>query len=343
MIFLSIVIVLAAIRLAIGVQLFRTAQRNNMPNLYWLSAVFIADFIQLCFVDLGNNPLGKLPFSYVVVSGAPIVLNALLIQFVHTTFYEGKSSPYRWIFAFHGLFSLAGLYGLSMSNSFANPSPWLIGFYISSLMVWGWHTMAAYTAYRSIAADAHVENWVKARYRWIIAYGLVEFGAAIATIARVVFANSSDALLNGLEGLLALANFVTIGLQIVVWLTPGVLKRFSNRPQGSSARVETSSEPFSALSVFGSAMAEGTSLKSMACFYAIRTTVEKRSGIEDSATLREYIKKMPYNEWEAVFQHSELRRILTNSGADNATTEHAIANARQALIEKQSLLTFSAH
>jgi hypothetical protein len=80
----------------------------------------------------------------------------------------------------------------------------------------------------------------------------------------------------------------------------------------------------------------------MACLYAIRATVAKRIRSEDSATVQKYLNEMTYIEWEATLQHSELRRILMNSGADYGSATKAIENACLALIEKQSLFTLSA-
>lgn len=334
MFFLLIIAVLIFIRLVIGVQLYRTAQRNNLPNLYWLSAAFFAIFVSLCFINLGDNPLGNLPISDLIVAGAPIIVNALLIKFISTTFYSGKTSPQRWIFILHILFCLVGIYGISSGSTFDQPSPWLIGFYFSGLLVWGWHTFVAYSAYRLMAPDTHVENWVKVRYRLMIAYGVIELVGSILASARIIFAQSPQDFLSALQGGLALCNFTVIGLQILVWLTPQLLRRVFNQQRAL--------DEISALNIFGSAMTEDTTLKSMACFYAIRATVSKKIGIEDSNVLNVYLNTMSYKEWEAIFLHSELRRILLNSGADNTTADKAIANAQNALVEKQSLLTLNA-
>jgi hypothetical protein len=50
---------------------------------------------------------------------------------------------------------------------------------------------------------------------------------------------------------------------------------------------------------------------------------------------------MTYNDWESLLQNPELRRVLINGGADKAIVGEAINKVRQALIEKQSLLTLS--
>ena len=89
-------------------------------------------------------------------------------------------------------------------------------------------------------------------------------------------------------------------------------------------------------------MTQDTGLKNIACLYAIRTAVGKRIGSEDSDLIRAYINAMPYYEWDVIFQHAELRRILVNSGADYEAANKAIENARKSLTEKQSLLTLVA-
>jgi len=202
------------------------------------------------------------------------------------------------------------------------------------IAIWLWHAIAGFQASKIIAIDSHVENWVKNRYRLIVAYSCLQALVGVIMMVRP-FVSSTIAILS------LLLVIATTTMQYLVWVMPERFRLWLNREQQARPAQEEQL-PLSVLDVFGAAMTAGTGLKSMACLYAIRTTASKRIGSENSAVIQKYLNEMTYAEWEAILQHSELRRILINSGADDASATKAIENARQALVEKQSLLTLGA-
>lgn len=337
-------------RLITGVVLLRLAAQKNLPNLRWLAFGFLVTVIDIPFVAQPYVPYIDKAISYIAY--------LCFAFFITRTFYQNKRSPFVpfWI-----VFTLLYAVMFVITNRFmtevtgigfpqhiflAQPDTSTMGLYetidaviygVLQIAIWLWHAIAAFHASQQIVNDQNVEKWVKSRYKLIVAYSILQSLIGIALIIRSL---TTSPIILVFSALLVLA---TTTMQFLVWVMPEPFRLWLNREQQARPAQNEQTTPLSILDVLGAAMMNGTNLKNIACLYAIRTTVEKRSGIEDSAALREYIKTMPYNEWEAVFQHSELRRILTNSGADHATAEHAIANAQKALIEKQSLLTFSAH
>jgi hypothetical protein len=172
----------------------------------------------------------------------------------------------------------------------------------------------------------------------MMVYGIPDIISGIFGILLAVTSVPDKSLL----ALIVLVAQVTgISLQILVWAMPERFRLWVNqdtrpRPYTQEQRV------LSVLDIFAQAMTDHTGLKSMACHYAIRAAVGKKLGTEDSDAIQKYLNFMTFYEWNAIIQHPELRRILINSGADHASANRAIENAHNALVEKQSVLTFSA-
>jgi hypothetical protein len=209
------------------------------------------------------------------------------------------------------------------------------------LINWVWHFFVAQSAYSAIAADPSVEKWVKARYRLMLVYVVLATFASVQTAAANISSLTSfiPPFVTPVAILCLLGSII---LQFLVWIMPEPFRLWLNREQQARPAQEEQ-RPLSVLDVFGSAMTAGTGLQSIACLYAIRTTVSKRIGSEDSAVVRKHLNAMTYQEWDMILQHSELRRILINGGADNTSADRAIQNAQRALVEKQSLLTLGTH
>ena len=337
-----LLLILIILRLVIGIRLVRLARQNSLSNIYWLAILFLLHGVGLLFTPAPGNPLSNFPFSlWIFTLVSQFAPQIFVIAFNHTTFYQGRKSPLWWFVGAYVVFLLIGLYILINLRPGGDPTPLLALTNIMATVVWSWHARSAALVLGGLSKEAAVEPWIKSRYRLIIAYSIAMAISAAGSLLRTFIAGAdATSLLGNVMAIISLiAQIVAVSLQFLAWVMPENFRRWLNREQHAKG----SSQQLGMMSILGIAMVEGTGLKSLACLYALRSTVEKRSGIEDSAALQAYINKMSYNEWEAVFQHSELQRILTNSGADNATTEHAIANARQALVEKQSLLTFSAH
>src|SRR6185369_12385769 len=83
------------------------------------------------------------------------------------------------------------LYGVFISESNYNQSPWVASYVFSQLLVWGWHAWSAYQALAGFANDRAVEDWVKSRYRLIINYSILLMIGVVASFIRTVFAGGS--------------------------------------------------------------------------------------------------------------------------------------------------------
>jgi hypothetical protein len=329
------------LRLIIGIRLVILARQNNLPNVYWLAAQFFLFIIGVLFAPTAGNPLGNLPVSLSIFTVVGVLLAQIVIlAFNHTTFYQGRKSPLWWFVGAFAIFATIGLYGLINSESNYNQSPLLAFPHIMTILAWGWHGWNAFQALKGISKEEAVENWVKARYQLVIAYSVVLIIAAGGSFIRNYFAagTATNPLGNAMAILALVAQIVAVSLQFLAWVMPESFRLWLNRKQQTHGDQQRNSM----LSIFSAAMTADTGLKSMACLYAIRATVARRIRSEDSATVQKYLNEMTYIEWEATLQHSELRRILINGGADQASATKAIENACLALVEKQSLLTLSA-
>lgn len=323
-----LLIILTLARLWIGLQLYLTARRSKRTNLYWLAGLFILAVYSI-FTPTPDSPIGNYWFFHLgFVAG-----HFCLVMFIHTTFYRNRKSPVAVFLGLVGLAFIVDVYALAVND--LN----LAGIIsVISVINWTWHLVIAWSAYKTIAADPSVENWIKARYQLMIVYVPM-----MILISVQVVASSTDLSPFVPRSLLPIGLLIIIAsiiLQFLVWVMPEPFRLWLNREQ-KARPADEEQQPLSVLDVFGTAMTENTGLKSMACLYAIRTAVGKRIGSEDSDLIRAYINAMPYYEWDTIFQHAELRRILVNSGADYEAANKAIDNARRSLTEKQSLLTLS--
>ena len=325
---LILLIILTIVRFWIGLQLFLTARKSKQSNLYWLAAVFVFAIYSI-FTPIANSPLG----SYWVFHLGFIAGHFCLAMFIHSTFYRGKNSPIAFMLGLMVVAFFIDIYALSIND--LN----LVGIVASvGIINWFWHLIVASSAYRLIAADSSVEKWVKARYRLMGVYIVM----ILLTTAQVVVSTTN--LSPYIPGWVLSVNIViilgSIILQFLVWVMPESFRRWLNREK-TARPVHEEQHALSVMDVFGTAMTNDTGLKSIACLYAIRAAVAKRIGSENSDAIQTYMNTMSYQEWELILQHSELRRILINGGADEGAVSKAITNARQALVDKQSLLTLA--
>jgi hypothetical protein len=327
-----LLIVLTAARLWIALQLFLTARRSHLNNLYWLAGLF-ALAVYSIFTPTSDSPLASYPLFFM----GYLAGHFCLAIFIHTTFHRDRQSPLYLVLGLLAVATIVTIYALFVMND-TN----LAGIMSSvGLVNWAWHFIVARSAYLKIVNDPEVENWVKGRYRLMIVY----IPMMILITAQVVASstNISPYLPRILLPIGLLIIIASIILQFLVWVMPEPFRLWLNQ---TKQQVRPSKEPKTApnaMDVFGNAMTHDTGLNTIACFYAIRSTVAKKIGTQDSDAVREYIHGMTYYEWDAIFQHTELNRILINGGADKNAAEKAIQNARQALVEKQSLLTLSTH
>ena len=321
--------ILTLARLAIALQLFLTARRSHLNNLYWLAGLF-ALAVYSIFTPTDDSPLSNLPlFLLGFLAG-----HYCLAIFIHTTFHRDRQGPVQIVIVLLIVATITTIYAL-----FVTKDTNLAGMMTTvGLVNWVWHFIVARSAYLKIVNDSEVENWVKGRYRLMIIY--IPMMMLITVQVTASTTNLSPYVPRIFLPIGLLIIITSIILQFLVWVMPEPFRLWLNRTQQVRPSKEPRTAP-NALDVFGNAMTRDTGLNTIACFYAIRSTVAKKIGSQDSDAVREYISTMTYHEWDAILQHTELNRILINGGADKNTANQAILNARQALVEKQSLLTLS--
>lgn len=326
---LILVGILTLARLWIGVQLFLTARKSHLINLYWLAASFVLALYNIFAPQLKDSPLAN-PWIFTV---GFIAGHICLAMFIHTTFYRGRQSPVAFIIF---LFVIA----LAISLYFTSINEINLATVVSGVVLvnWIWHLIVAQDAYSTIANDASVEKWVKERYKLMMVYIVLFILSSVLTVLNST--SLSVFIPPALVPASILLVIASIILQFLVWVMPEPFRLWLNRTQPVRPVVEEQ-QSVSALDIFGTAMTAGTGLNRIACFYAIRSAIGKQIGTDNSDAIRDYIQTMTYHEWEGILQNPEIRRILVNGGADKVSAGQAIDNAQQALVEKQSLLTFS--
>lgn len=202
-IFLPILIV---VRTLIALQLVRASRDKGLLNLRWLALHF-------AFACLGDIALRFLASRWMFALGQALG-EMSLIMFIHQTFYKDRKSPYRIFLGIAAIYAVAGMaIGL---NKPMPPSPTPV-----NPFDWGWLIVVSYQVYKQTRADQHVEDWIKWRYRLVIAY------AAILLISPIN--TTLNFLSPGLLPSSAWTQVVAGAIQYLVWVMPGAFKGFLNR------------------------------------------------------------------------------------------------------------------
>jgi len=145
-------------------------------------------------------------------------------MFIQKTFYQDRKSPFP-IFMGLALIVLAADILYAEFLPYHSPFNWL------------WLVWAGYQAYRRIADDQAVDDWIKARYKLVIAYSGLSLVAPLWTIlfliamvvpAVAAFIYAPTNILIAQVGILA---FVTAGivLQYLAWIMPEKYREWLNR------------------------------------------------------------------------------------------------------------------
>lgn len=212
---MGVLTVVSVLRLCVAVPLFLTGRRNHLTNLYWLSAQFLALVIALPFSAAGtmNNPW----IFWTFISLSEIAL----IMFLQTTFYQGRRSIMPVMMALAVVGMLGGLYG----NATGNFKLSAVMVYPNAALIWGWGAIAAFQAYRGIAGDKFTEDWIKARYKMMIVYSILDCLGSIAGSAL-----TTDLWVSQVGALIVVAiNMASVTVQILAWVMPEGLRRWLNR------------------------------------------------------------------------------------------------------------------
>ncbi|MBN1428858.1 MAG: hypothetical protein JXB07_10775 [Anaerolineae bacterium] len=216
---MTITWILVVARFIIAVQLTRVGLRQKLPNLLWLAAFFYITGLGDIFLTL--SPVTNLLWPFFLAVGLSEVM---LVMFIQKTFYQDRKSPYL-VFMAIALAILAADMITAQFLPYYSPFNWL------------WLIWVGHQAYKRIAADRAVEDWVKARYKLIIAYSLAALVAPLYTILTLIamvvpavagLLYSPTALLVAQVGILI---FVTIGivLEYLAWVMPGRYQQWLNR------------------------------------------------------------------------------------------------------------------
>jgi len=322
-----VLVTVSLLRLVVVFPLFSTARRNKLVNLYWLSAHFLALVIALPFAAVGTIDNRWIFWTFISIS------EIVLIFFIHTTFYRGRSSA-LWFFltpAIVGLFG--GMYGTYIGNF--ELSAWFV--YPNAVLIWGWHLVEAFRAYDNIEEDESTEDWVKSRYSLMITYSILDLISAFLGVLTTTNLITGSAL-----ALITVAlNFASGITQILTWLMPEWFRRWLNRNQKMRSQLESNAQTRLILEVIGSAMVSGSTLNKMLCLFAVRTLIGNLLETEENALIEQRIRVMGYQDWLDILNNPELRQLLTKNGPA-AEVDKGLENARIALTDKQSLLTLSA-
>jgi hypothetical protein len=238
--------ILVIARLVIAVQLTRVARRQKLPSLLWLAAFFYITGIGDIFITL--SPITGLgwPFNLSVGLG-----EIVLVMFIQKTFYQDRKSPFL-IFMILALVVL----GFAMYNAFFlefnGVRMWGLPYY--SPFNWIWLIWVGYQAYKKIAADPLVEDWVKVRYKLVIAYSVAAFAAPIYSLLSIIALKSMPmatflyAPTTILIAQVAILVFTTLGiiLEYMAWVMPEGYRTWLNRnyhsPVQDTAELELSEE-----------------------------------------------------------------------------------------------------
>ncbi|MBN2005723.1 MAG: hypothetical protein JXA21_20370 [Anaerolineae bacterium] len=230
---MTITWILVLARLIIAVQLTRVGRRQKLPNLFWLAAFFYITGIGDIGVTLSPMFPGLLR-PFIVSAGLGEVM---LAMFVQMTFYKDRKSPYP-IFIFLALVVLAFDAFEAQFLPYHSPFNWL------------WIIWAGAQAYKRIAKNQTVEDWVKVRYKLVIAYALISLAGPLWTIMALVgrfFAPSfgtwlfeSTPLLVAQVGILICAT-IGIAMQYLAWIMPEKYRKWLNRNYQSPIQEEPES------------------------------------------------------------------------------------------------------
>jgi hypothetical protein len=323
-----VLVIISLLRLAVAIPLLLTARQHHLTNLYWLSAEFFGLVIAVPFSAAGTLSLPWIFWTFISLS------EIALIMFIHTTFHRRRASPMPVIMGLALAGLMGGVYGNATNNFIL--SAWSV--YPIAILIWGWHSLVAYRDYRNVAQEPAAEEWVKARYQLMITYAILDCLSAIGGTLI-----TTELMVAPLGALIVVGiNFASVIVQILVWVMPERFRLWLNRHQPARAAELVDKEAITILGLLSAAMSHGTGLTFLLCGWAIRALIGKQIGTEDSHAINQYVLAMNYQAWASLLEQPDLRGYLQSRVSSAGNINQAIENAKQALIEKQSLFTLMA-
>ena len=226
-----LLVVLIVVRLWTAGVLFITARQNKLTNLYWLAGGFVLFDFGAAFVSTAGNPLASLPVSLWLVPVPIILWQFTAIQFVQGTFYRGRPSPAPWMWGAAVVLSAVTLYGLTLSASNYEQHPLVAGGSLLVCLVSGWQAWAGYQAWRRVAHEKTVEDWVKGRYLLVVGYSLLQLVDGFSAVIRIVVLGGGTAGALGIVLALSqlIANLGVVVLSYLAWAAPAGYYTWLNR------------------------------------------------------------------------------------------------------------------
>ena len=328
------------IRFVIGGRLFVSARQNNLPNLQWLAWYFVANAFNVLFAPHPYNPLGNQSFSVLMFVMPVLLSQAFLILFNESTFYKDKTSPAPWFWLIFAVTSFGTFYGIALTPSSTQQNPWVATYIISQVLIWVWHTSAAYRAWAGIFTEPTVADWIKSRYLLIVAYPLIFVIGSLASAVRIVLEGGASLTTLGIamSAITLFTQFASVIMQYLVWVMPESFRAWLNRNYQSRLDEYSEQQSKAMLQMISASIAHDAGLTQFTALRALRHVIEKIIQNENSEVVEKYIGKMGYREWADLLQNPELSKQLTLI-SDRKDLTGTLENAMKTLVEKQSLFT----
>jgi len=223
--------IMVALRLWTAIVLFTKARQNKLTNLYWLAGSFVVFGAGAAFAPTAGNPLALVSASLWLLVAFGLLSVFATIQFVSETFYRNRASPAPWMRGVAVVLGALALYGVVLSPSVLQQHPLAALLQVVICVLFGWQGWAGYQAWRGVAHQKTVEDWVKGRYQLVIWYSGCQIVAGLASAVRIVLVGGGAT--GGLGSLMALvalvANFGVVALSYLAWAAPAGFYGWLNR------------------------------------------------------------------------------------------------------------------
>jgi hypothetical protein len=337
---LILLIVTLLIRVLIGARLFVSAKLNNLPNLRWLAWYFCANAFIVLFSPHPYNPIGNLSFSLAFFVLPLLLTQISLIFFNQDTFYKDKQSPARWFWMAFIITSMGTIYGVVVSPSNSEQSPWVATYIISQFLIWSWHAQVAHQAWFDLSREPSVQDWVKTRYLLIVAYSIAFLIGSLGTSVRIIFTGGAGNNPVGItsSAVTLIAQFISVVLQYLVWVMPEPFRAWLNRDYQSHLDEYSEHQSKAILQMIGASISRDADINQFSSLRAVRHVIGKMINTENSETIEKHIGRMGYKEWVNVLQDPEMIKQITLV-SNRKNVDSVLENAAKILIEKQSLFT----
>jgi hypothetical protein len=149
-----------------------------------------------------------------------IIIQICLAMFTHTTFYQNRRSPIRWVIAGIVLGGAASLY---LWIRYPQVGGLRVMFLIGAAN-WFWHAWVAWRAWQKLRRDQAIEDWIKARYALVVAYALL---MGVLFVFPLFLMGQATGVYYSWAWPLTVS--VSAVLQYLAWGMPDALRRFLNR------------------------------------------------------------------------------------------------------------------